>query len=69
MVDPGVTTTTAMAVPGGPDLVSVLIVHDRYRQAGGEDVVVANEAALLRGHGHRVSELIVDNDAIPDRAI
>ena len=68
MVDPGVTTTTAMAVPGGPDLVSVLIVHDRYRQAGGEDVVVANEAALLRGHGHRVSELIVDNDAIPDRA-
>jgi glycosyltransferase involved in cell wall biosynthesis len=68
MVDPGVTTTTTMAAPGGPDLVSVLIVHDRYRQAGGEDVVVANEAALLRSHGHRVSELIADNDAIPDRA-
>ena len=68
MGDPGVTTTRATVAPGRPDPVSVLIVHDRYRQAGGEDAVVANEAALLRGHGHRVSELIVDNDAIPDRS-
>lgn len=50
------------------DPVSVLVVHDRYRQAGGEDVVVANETALLRRHGHRVSEYIVDNDRIADRA-
>ncbi len=50
------------------DPISVLVVHDRYRQAGGEDVVVANETALLRRHGHRVSELIVDNDRIADRA-
>ena len=48
--------------------VAVLVVHDRYRQAGGEDVVVASEVALLRQHGHRVSELIVDNDRIADRA-
>ena len=27
----------------------VLIVHNRYRQAGGEDAVVRDEAALLRG--------------------
>ena len=68
MGDPGVTTTRTTVAPGRPDPVSVLIVHDRYRQAGGEDAVVANETALLRGHGHRVSELIVDNDAIPDRS-
>lgn len=33
---------------------SVLLVHNRYQQPGGEDAVVASEAALLRAHGHRV---------------
>jgi glycosyltransferase involved in cell wall biosynthesis len=33
---------------------SVLLVHNRYQQPGGEDAVVASEAALLRARGHRV---------------
>jgi glycosyltransferase involved in cell wall biosynthesis len=46
---------------------SILIVHNRYRQAGGEDAVVEAESALLAAHGHRVERLIVGNEAIPDR--
>lgn len=46
---------------------AVLIVHERYRQSGGEDVVVAAEAALLASAGHRVETLIVDNRTIPER--
>ncbi len=33
---------------------SVLVIHNRYQQAGGEDTVVEAEVALLRGGGHRV---------------
>lgn len=33
----------------------ILIVHNRYRIAGGEDVVVQQEAVLLRDSGHDVS--------------
>ena len=40
---------------------AVLVVHNRYREAGGEDTVVAAETALLVAHGHRVEQLIVDN--------
>lgn len=32
----------------------ILIVHNRYQQAGGEDVVVAQEARLLGSQGHIV---------------
>src|SRR5271170_1852523 len=32
----------------------VLIVHNSYQQAGGEDVVAAHEARLLGRHGHTV---------------
>jgi glycosyltransferase involved in cell wall biosynthesis len=42
----------------------VLLVHNAYRHAGGEDGVVAAELALLRGKGHEVIELRRDNDAI-----
>jgi glycosyltransferase involved in cell wall biosynthesis len=42
----------------------VLVIHNRYRQAGGEDAVVAAEIALLRQHGHRVTEYVRDNTAI-----
>lgn len=39
----------------GPDYKeNVLIVHNYYRIPGGEDVVVANEKALLEEHGHKV---------------
>ncbi len=46
---------------------TILIVHNRYRQSGGEDAVFDAEAELLAQHGHRVERLLVDNDAIPDR--
>lgn len=45
----------------------VLIVHNRYQQAGGEDAVVADEAALLTSRGHDVRQLLVDNRDIPQR--
>lgn len=42
----------------------ILQVHNFYRQAGGEDVVVANERALLVNHGHKVYTWTTSNDAI-----
>jgi len=49
----------------GPESISrVLVVHERYREAGGEDVVFDAEAALLERNGHVVERLIVDNDDI-----
>jgi glycosyltransferase involved in cell wall biosynthesis len=39
----------------------ILQVHARYRQPGGEDAVVATEAALLRGAGHEVDQFLDDN--------
>lgn len=44
----------------------VFQVHNRYRQAGGEDTVVAREAALLRSAGHNVAEYRTSN---PDRVV
>ena len=43
---------------------SVLVIHNRYRQPGGEDTVARAEVALLRQHGHRVLEYVRDNDEI-----
>ena len=40
----------------------VLIVHNRYQQPGGEDVMADAEAAVLRANGHEVERLTVDND-------
>lgn len=42
----------------------ILLVHNRYRQAGGEDRVVEAEAALLRERGHDVLKYTDDNDRI-----
>ena len=39
----------------------VLLVHNAYRQPGGEDSVVADEAALLARKGHEVLEMRRDN--------
>lgn len=39
----------------------ILIAHNRYQQAGGEDNVVEAERALLSQHGHDVDLLLVDN--------
>jgi glycosyltransferase involved in cell wall biosynthesis len=44
--------------------VRVLLLHNYYRQPGGEDVVVAQERALLESKGHEVRLLAVHNDAI-----
>ena len=42
----------------------IVIVHNRYRQRGGEDAVVQAEAALLARHGHAVELFLRDNQAI-----
>ncbi|MGH9102093.1 MAG: glycosyltransferase [Acidimicrobiales bacterium] len=41
----------------------VLLLHSPYRQAGGEDTVVAAEAALLAGAGHEVRVVQRPNQA------
>jgi glycosyltransferase involved in cell wall biosynthesis len=42
----------------------ILVVHNYYQQAGGEDAVVAAESRLLRAHGHEVSLFSARNDDI-----
>lgn len=39
----------------------ILIVHNRYQIPGGEDQVAAQEAELLRAHGHQVFIYSRDN--------
>ncbi|MGH6742279.1 MAG: hypothetical protein ACREDY_25175, partial [Bradyrhizobium sp.] len=43
---------------------SVVVIHNRYQQPGGEDAVVAAEVELLRSNGHRVVEYTRDNREI-----
>lgn len=45
---------------------NILIVHNYYRIPGGEDTVVANEAALLRDHGHKVVLYTRSNNEFAD---
>jgi glycosyltransferase involved in cell wall biosynthesis len=45
---------------------NILVVHNLYKHAGGEDRVVENESALLARHGHTVVHYTVDNDTIDD---
>ena len=42
----------------------ILICHNTYQIAGGEDTVVAAEQALLKKHGHEVKLYQVSNDKI-----
>jgi glycosyltransferase involved in cell wall biosynthesis len=42
--------------------VKILILHNRYRQPGGEDAVFRAEARLLASYGHSVETLEVDNE-------
>jgi len=44
--------------------IRILIAHCRYKQVGGEDVVVEAEAELLRSHGHTVMLYERDNHDI-----
>jgi glycosyltransferase involved in cell wall biosynthesis len=48
--------------------VKVLVVHNRYREAGGEDAVVEAEVGLLRGAGYEVVEHVVQNPESDPRA-
>jgi glycosyltransferase involved in cell wall biosynthesis len=55
-----------VTVPISPDgKASVLVVHNRYQQPGGEDLVFEGESALLERYGHRVRRFVVDNRRIP----
>ena len=42
----------------------ILILHNRYQQAGGEDAAARHETSLLRSNGHDVMVLQEDNDSI-----
>jgi glycosyltransferase involved in cell wall biosynthesis len=42
----------------------ILLVHNRYKFAGGEDVVVGAERSMLEDYGHEVSLLEADNAEI-----
>jgi len=52
-------------VSGTPTPLAILQVHNRYRQAGGEDTVVAAERRLLTEAGHRVSTFEAENPSAP----
>jgi len=45
---------------------SVLVIHNQYRQPGGEDVVVRAETEMLRTAGHRVASFIRNNATIAE---
>jgi glycosyltransferase involved in cell wall biosynthesis len=45
---------------------TILLVHNFYRQPGGEDGIFAEEQALLRAHGHRVITYSRTNASISD---
>lgn len=51
---------------GRPPVTSVLQVHTRYRQAGGEDRVVEAERELLEAAGIAVHQVIFDNADIKE---
>src|ERR1700761_6363614 len=42
----------------------ILSVHNSYQKPGGEDQVFAQEADLLRSHGHQVSLYQASNDQV-----
>jgi glycosyltransferase involved in cell wall biosynthesis len=42
----------------------IIIAHNFYQQAGGEDQCVAAETAMLRAYGHEVTQFSLHNDQI-----
>ncbi len=44
----------------------VLVAHNAYQYAGGEDAVFRNETQLLRQNGHEIFEYLDDNRRIPE---
>ena len=47
-----------------PRPMKVLLCHNYYLQAGGEDVVFADEGAMLEEHGHQVVRYTLHNNII-----
>jgi glycosyltransferase involved in cell wall biosynthesis len=47
--------------------VNICVVHNRYREPGGEEQVFAAEVALLKEHNHSVVTYVVHNDDLPDK--
>lgn len=50
----------------------ILLIHNQYKQAGGEDVIFRAESELLLNYGHIVEHLLYDNASIKtffDKAI
>ena len=45
---------------------NILVAHNFYKLAGGEDQCVAAEVALLGAHGHEVTQYCLSNDTIDD---
>lgn len=42
----------------------ILVAHNSYQQAGGEDQCVADEAVMLATHGHEVTQYRLSNNAV-----
>jgi len=47
----------------------ILVGHNFYQQAGGEDAVFHNEVELLRGSGHEVEEFLESNQQVGDLSL
>jgi glycosyltransferase involved in cell wall biosynthesis len=47
----------------------IVMVHNRYRQAGGEEVVFENEKCLLERRGHRVVPYVRSNLELQDSSL
>jgi glycosyltransferase involved in cell wall biosynthesis len=60
MPDDGVPAARA----DGVTPLKILVIHNAYQQAGGEDVVVRRERRLLAAHGHDVSLYVESNHAV-----
>jgi glycosyltransferase involved in cell wall biosynthesis len=43
---------------------NILVAHNYYKQPGGEDQCVSAEVAMLRAHGHQVTQYCLSNDSI-----
>jgi len=43
---------------------NIVVAHNFYKQPGGEDQCAAAEVAMLREHGHEVTQYCLRNDAI-----
>src|SRR5947207_15213345 len=50
-------------------IMRILLCHNHYRLAGGEDQVYRDERWLLESHGHEVFSLVRHNDEIGQMSI